>query len=68
MAIIEELLTAIERDGRTQYELARDSGVAASQISRLRHGLRTIHLDTAERLAQALGLELREIPRARKGR
>lgn len=53
------LRTAIRRAGKTVYEIAKDSGVAHPIISRFLAGKRDIRLETAEKLAQALGLQLK---------
>lgn len=56
--IHEQLLKAIECDGRTHYRLAIDSGVNAEVIARFASGDRDIRLATAAKLAEALGLQL----------
>jgi len=53
-----ELRQAIEKDGRTVYRLAADSGVSAGQIGRFVTGERTLTLAVAAKLATALGLQL----------
>ena len=51
-----------ERRGITQYRIAKESGVSAGQLSRLMHGKVVPRLDTAERIARAIGCEIRLIP------
>ncbi len=49
---------AIERDGRTRYQIAQESGVDQAVIGRFVRGERNLNLLTAERLCKVLGLEL----------
>ncbi len=49
---------AIERDGRTRYQISQDSGVNQAVVGRFVHGERNLNLVTAERLCKVLGLEL----------
>ncbi|MCC7313268.1 MAG: helix-turn-helix domain-containing protein [Planctomycetes bacterium] len=53
------LRNTIKRDGRSQYRLAKDAGIAVAVLQRFVSGERGITLDTASRLCKALGLELR---------
>jgi len=66
--IQEQLRQAILRADVTRYRLAQLTGVAEAVLSRFVNGKRTLTLDTAAKLATALGLELRPLRRARKGR
>ena len=55
----EQLRRAIERDGRSIYALARDSGLGIGPLQRFvarQHGMT---LTSAEKLAAALGMTLR---------
>jgi len=55
---------AISNDDRTLYRLSKDSGVTYQNLHRFVSGERTnINLVTAQRLAEAVGLELRPIRR-----
>lgn len=54
---------AIQRDGRTIYRLAIDSGVNQGVLGRFVRGERDMNLRTADRVCRALGLTLK-----RKGR
>ena len=63
--IVERLRKAIrdaEQQGITQYRIAKESGVSAGQLSRLMHGKVAPRLDTAERIARAIGCEIRLVP------
>lgn len=61
---------AIEASGKTRYRIAKESGVSASQLSRLVNGERGLSVDTIERLANYLGLRITIEPKgkAAKGR
>ena len=59
---------AIERDSRSLYRLAKDSGVDYAVLHRFANAERDLNLRTADRLCRALGLELRPARRKRKGR
>lgn len=56
---------AIKADGRSLYRLALDSGVDVAVWQRFVSEERDVRLATAERMARALGLELR--PALKKG-
>ena len=56
--INEQLRKAIEKRDESYYALAKRSGVDAVVISRFVCGERDLRLDTAAKLAAALGLEL----------
>jgi len=56
--INDQLRKAIEKDGESFYALAKRSGVNAVVISRFACGERDLRLETAAKLAAALGLEL----------
>lgn len=52
---------AIERaikNGDTQHAIAKRAGVSAIVLSRFRRGERSIHLETTEKLIEALGLKV----------
>lgn len=64
-----QLRDAILASGLSQYDLARKAGVNPGQISRFLRGESGLQLDSAARLALALGLSLVEVGRAvRRGR
>ncbi len=54
------LRAAIARDTRTDYRLAKDAGVAPITIGRFMRKERDLRLATAEKIAAALGLVLRD--------
>jgi len=53
------LRNAIRTSGKTVYRIAKESGVAHPVILRFLANERDIRLETAERLAKTLGLELK---------
>ncbi len=64
------LQDAIRRSGLTQREVARQAGIDSSQVSRFMSGSRNMTLGTAEKVAEAVGVEIRVVrrPKKRKGR
>ena len=67
--VVEQIRKAIEMSGKTRYRIAKESGVAQSQLSRLMSGERGLSVETVERLAECLGLEIEiRSTRRRKGR
>jgi transcriptional regulator with XRE-family HTH domain len=52
------LKTAIERSGKTRYQIAQDTGVLQTSLSRFMRGETSLRLDKADVLAEYLGLEL----------
>jgi len=60
-ATTKQLLKAIrdaEKAGVTRYQISKLSGVSQAQICRMMQGQRLPRLDTAERLANAIGMKL----------
>lgn len=53
------LKLAIEKSGHTNYSLSQLSGVSQSVLNRFTSGQRDITLETAGKIAAALGAELR---------
>ena len=65
--MIDRIRKAVSASGKSRNLLSRESGVATSQVSRLIAGKAGIGLANAERLADALGLEIVLRPK-RKGK
>jgi transcriptional regulator with XRE-family HTH domain len=63
--LVQQLQNAIEESGLTLGELSRRAGVATSQLSHFMRGERTLTLPVAEKICEALGLELSR-PKKRK--
>jgi transcriptional regulator with XRE-family HTH domain len=57
-----------ERRGITRYRIAKECGISDAQLSRLMHGTVAPRLDTAERIAGAIGLSIVFAERAKTGR
>jgi transcriptional regulator with XRE-family HTH domain len=60
-SVADQLRAAIrraERRGMTRYQIAQRSDVSEAQLSRLVHGTHLPRIDTAERMAKALGCRL----------
>jgi plasmid maintenance system antidote protein VapI len=55
--LTQQLLDAIAESGLSGYRLAKESGVPQQVLSRFLRGERTLTIETADRLADALGLE-----------
>lgn len=55
----DRLREAIKNSGKTVYRISQESGVSHPVIFRFLSGERDIRLETAEKLAVALGLELK---------
>ena len=68
--LLDEIRDAIEASGKTRYRIAQESGIAESVLSRLMSGERGLNIDSFEKLANALELEIvvRRKRRAREGR
>ena len=67
--LLNAIKKAVETSGKTKYRIAKESGVAASQLTRLMSGERGLSIESLEHLADYLGLEVVIRPkRRRKGR
>ena len=60
--------TAFRESGLSRFELSKRTAVAYSVIHRFMAEERDLTLNTASKLADELGLELRPARKARKGR
>lgn len=54
-----------EQRGTSRYRIAQDSGVDYAVVCRFCNGERDLRLETASRLCESLGLELRSTARKR---
>ena len=57
MSLTDRLRAAIKKDGRTQYAIAKEAGVARIMLSRFIHG-KSITVETFEKIARVVGLNL----------
>jgi transcriptional regulator with XRE-family HTH domain len=62
--LIDVLKTAIEQSGLTRYRIAKDTGIAESNLSRFMRGETSLRLDMAGVLAAYFGLRLLPDPDA----
>ncbi len=58
-----QLREAFAESGLSRFELARRAGISYAIVHRFMGGDRTITLDTASKLANVLGVELRSVDR-----
>jgi hypothetical protein len=65
MTITEGLLKAIESHSESLYRLSKDSGIDYGTLHRFTNRERTLTLDTADRLAEFLELELKPKPKTK---
>jgi transcriptional regulator with XRE-family HTH domain len=68
--LLDAIRRAVESSDKTRYRIAKESGVSAGQLSRLVNGERGMTVDTIERLADYLGLQITIAPKGKttKGR
>lgn len=68
--LVDAIRRAVEASSKTRYRIAKESGVSAGQLSRLVNGERGMTVDTIERLADYLGLQItiEPKPKTRKER
>lgn len=64
--LLDAIREAIEASDETPAAIARGADVAKSQLSRMLSGERGLSVDTLERLADYLGLELVIRPRTKR--
>lgn len=66
-ALLNRLRKAIQTSGRTRYRISRATGVAESVLSRFVNGQTGLSVETAEKVAEYLGLEITLRPKSGKG-
>ena len=59
-SIVHQLRAAILASGKTKYRISQESGVTPATLNRFMNGQRDLKLESAAKLCQSLGLELRE--------
>ena len=64
--MLDTLRRAVENSNESRYRIAHGSGVAASQLARLVSGERGLSIESAEKLADYLGLEITLRPKRRR--
>lgn len=63
-SVSETLRNAIKESGLTHYRIAKDAGTTPAVVSRFAYGERDLRLETVDRIAEVLGLELRKREKA----
>jgi transcriptional regulator with XRE-family HTH domain len=63
--LVDAIRRAVEASSKTRYRIAKESGVSAGQLSRLVNGERGMTVDTIERLADYLGLQITIEPKVK---
>jgi len=56
--LLSMMRNAIEASGQSRYRISKETGIAESVLSRFMSGETALAVETAERLADYLGLEL----------
>lgn len=64
--ILHALRSAIETSDKSLQKIARESETTAGQLSRLMSGERGLGVETAERVAETLGLEIITRPKRQR--
>jgi predicted transcriptional regulator len=62
------LREAIQRSGKSRYQIAQATGISQAALSRFISAERGLALDSADKLADYFALELVSAKRQRKGR
>lgn len=66
--LLKVIRQAIKASGQTRYRISKETGIAQSNLSRLMSGETGLSVETIERLAEYLQLEITVRPKRRKGR
>jgi len=67
--ILDQVRRAIKASGTTRYAISKATGIPQSQLARLMTGEKGLSIESLERLANCLGLEIVIRPKRRqKGR
>lgn len=64
--ILGEIRAALEASGKTRYRISKECGIAQSQLSRLSSNERGLSIETAQKLAEYLQLEIVVRPKPRR--
>lgn len=64
--ILDEIRQAIDRSEHSRYAISKSIGVSQAQLSRLMSGKSGLSIDSLERLAEFLNLEIVVRPKRRK--
>ncbi len=66
--LTDAIKAAIIKSEQSPYAIAKGAGIARSQLSRLLNGESSITVETLERLADYLGLQIRIEPNTKSGK
>ncbi len=66
--ILDDIRKAIEASGKTRYRIAQDTGISEGQLCGLMTGTKGLSIESLERLADYLGLEVVARPKPKKGK
>ena len=64
--LIGQIKEAIRDSGKTLYRIGKESSVGPDRLSRFMRGERSLSLEAAEKICEALGLRLTDEPPTRK--
>lgn len=64
--LLNNMRKAIEASGQSRYRISKETGIAESVLSRFISGETALTVETVERLAEYLGLEI--VVRSKRGR
>ena len=64
--VLDTIKRAIESSGQTRYRIAEGTGLSQAQLSRLMSGERGLSVESIEKLADYLGLEIVIRPKRRR--
>jgi len=67
MPVGQQIEAIVARRGMTQRELAIASGVGESHLNTIIRGHTTPHVRTLENIAEAIGYEVRLVPKQQEG-
>ena len=59
VSIVAQLKSAVKESGMTHYRIAKDAGIRQNMLDRFMTGERDLRFETAAKIAEALGLQLR---------
>ena len=66
--LLDEIRKAIRQSDQTQYRIAEETEISRAALSRLMSGERGLSVETVEKLANYLGLEIICRPRRRQSK
>jgi len=64
--ILDDIRKAIKASGKSRYRIAQDTGISQGQLSELMAGTKGLSVESLERLADYLGLEVVTRPKRQR--